>query len=177
MTKSVLLVKQICLQGITDKQTIYYVVVVDMINVLSLARYACLYLLAQRLLFLPCCLKQRKFLMSKILTRSFRVNSCFSCLTMWICWVRVITKVAKILWRVAIKRTINFEKQMGQQVLKNHSGKFVHQSMPPFVYIYFVVLFITSYNVLSCYLLFHCMWWWIPDEFWVMLWHSSLNFS
>ena len=113
MTKSVLLVKQICLQGITDKQTIHYAVVVDMINLLSLARYACLYLLAQRLLFLPCCLKQRKFLMSKILTRSFRVNSCFSCLTMWICWVRVITKVAKMLWRVAIKRTINFDKTNG----------------------------------------------------------------
>ena len=113
MTKSVLPVKQICLQGITDKQTIHYAVVVDMINVLSLACYACLYLLAQRLLFLPCCLKQRKFLMSKILTRSFRVNSCFFCLTMWICCARVITKVAKILWRVTIKRTINFEKQMG----------------------------------------------------------------
>ena len=69
MTKLVLLVKQICLQGITDKQTIHYAVVVDMMNMLLLARYACLYLLAERLLFLPCCLKQRKFLMRKILTR------------------------------------------------------------------------------------------------------------
>ena len=37
---------------------------------------------------LPCCLKQRRFLISKILTRSFRVNSCFFCLTVWTC-VRV----------------------------------------------------------------------------------------
>ena len=59
-------------------------------------------LLARRLLFLPCCLKQRKFLMSKILTRSFRVNSCFFWFTVQTCRARVITKVAKIVWRVTI---------------------------------------------------------------------------
>ena len=55
---------------------------------------------ARRLLFLPCCLTQRKFLMSKILTRSFRDNSCIFCLTVRTCRARVITKVAKILWMV-----------------------------------------------------------------------------
>ena len=38
--------------------------------------------------------------MSKILTRSFRVNPCIFCLTVRTCRARVITKVAKILWTV-----------------------------------------------------------------------------
>ena len=50
--------------------------------------------------FLPCCPTQRKFLMRKILTRSFHDNSCIFCLTVRTCHARVSTKVAKILWRV-----------------------------------------------------------------------------
>ena len=40
--------------------------------------------------------------MNKILTRSFRVNSCFFCFTVQTCRARVITKVAKIVWRVTV---------------------------------------------------------------------------
>ena len=51
--------------------------------------------------------------MSKILTRSFRVNSCIFCLTVRTCRARVITKVAKILWTVTNtkKESVKFHTQ------------------------------------------------------------------
>ena len=52
--------------------------------------------------------------MSKILTRSFRVNSCIFCLTVRTCRARVITKVAKILWTVTVCRAwLIVEKSIG----------------------------------------------------------------